>query len=367
MRNFQRFTVVLVCLAAGCAWGQPVNRKTGAYSFALTVTNQPAAYATLQVTVQNYPTTNATINYLVQFATSPVGNQLSIGAAIPNSATNLYEALTNKLAALATVSMSSPTTIVAVANANLLLSAAPSAGWASVTATNTSTANFLTFSDGSIQSTSATNTATVSSNGIVTLVKGALGATATPTITLSGAAGSQTVAISDSSPGTVIYFSTNGVAATTSSTVYSGSYNWNLPGTNSAIATQPLLGTSSAATLTTLTVYFGCGSSGSTLTAGQIQALATTQQETGFGGNYSFTPSGSQYLYFWWPSAFGIPSAIPNGFVYNGFPLPLAGSGSGFTSSVNGWNYYAISVGGVSGYLFCSANPFNIAATVTVK
>lgn len=175
--------------------------------------------------------------------------------------------------------------------------------------------------------------------------------------------GTQAVTITCATAGASIYYTTNGSTPTSSSTLYSGSFNVTTTTTVKAIAIKSGLSDSNVVSETytlsvaTATIYWGY-SSNTTLTGVQVMALQGSASESDPFRQYVFDASSTvnDYFYWWWPDTFSSPGAT-NGFEDDttSSPITMATNTEGFTGGpVNGWYYLSVTVNGVPGKLWRS-------------
>lgn len=120
-----------------------------------------------------------------------------------------------------------------------------------------------------------------------------------------------------------------------------GSYSWRGRATN----TQSVQFFSSNFTVTWQWRVYAGTSTNVTLTAGQIQALASNALQAGFGATYSLAAGG--YKYFAWPNSMGSPTAS-TGFRDTATNLAVAMAevtdDPAYSNVQNGWSYALVSV-----------------------
>lgn len=104
-----------------------------------------------------------------------------------------------------------------------------------------------------------------------------------------------------------------------------------------------------------LPVYWGYSST-RILDESGFLALNTSAEPDAFR-DYNFDASSTvnDYFHWWFPGTFAQPTAT-NGFLdlSNSSPLVMATAGEGFTSTVNGWSYLPLTLGGVAGNYYSS-------------
>lgn len=177
--------------------------------------------------------------------------------------------------------------------------------------------------------------------------------------------GTLAVTITVSTSGATIYYTTDGSTPTSSSTVYSGSFNVTATTTVKAIALKsgslPSNVVSETYTLSvaTATIYWGY-STATTLNAVGVLALQGSASESDPYRQYVFDASSTafDYFYWWWPATFSNPGAT-DGFEDDSTtsPISMATNAEGFTDGpVNGWYYLNLTVNGVPGRLWRSFN-----------
>jgi hypothetical protein len=99
-------------------------------------------------------------------------------------------------------------------------------------------------------------------------------------------------------------------------------------------------------------VYWGV-STLTVLNEAQILALASSAPQTDFYGTYGFVGDATTYFFWWCPDTFTAPSTI-TGFKLGSYPVVMATSSEGYTGSINGWSYLAVTVNGITGRLWRS-------------
>lgn len=187
-------------------------------------------------------------------------------------------------------------------------------------------------------------------------------------------AAGQTVAMTTTTPGATIHYTTDGSNPTEYVGLsYSGPILLSGPVALKAVAHKPGHATSAVTsgmyvpTVISRPIYWGA-SSEAVLEAADITGLSQRVDATGPGRDYTFVPVGQQYLYFAWPDSFVLQPVASIGFVTGGLPMlgDLAGASEGYGQTENGWPYALVAVNGEAFRVYRTLYPQGVVFTITV-
>lgn len=120
-------------------------------------------------------------------------------------------------------------------------------------------------------------------------------------------------------------------------------------------------------TPSSFTVYWGA-SDLTTLNGSQIAALSDSGSVSNVETTYDFDANTEpgKYLYIAWPDFLGDQLATGTGFTALGFPVSMAATSEGYTSTENGWGYKVVAVDGVNYRLYRTYNLIALEYDITV-